>query len=137
MLTYAGRGYSEKFTENFNDLAAEISSGQCVAVLVNGPDDVCAPRLADLNDTPHCHDGRIREADDAAIDDLRRVTALRDLDYGDAVRLTHEFIRTMRAAFTQGTNRGACHGCEWRSLCDANRDNAFAACVVRVPSDFN
>ena len=50
LLTWAGKGYSPAFTAGFTTIATRIAAGEAV-VLVEGPDDVCAPML----DDPDCH----------------------------------------------------------------------------------
>ena len=48
MLTYIGKGYSPAFTDNMTVIAGRVSAGENVEI-VDGPDEICAPRLAEAN----------------------------------------------------------------------------------------
>jgi hypothetical protein len=67
LLTYAGKGYSEAFTAGFDAVVARLSQGAPV-VLVDGPDDICAPLQHDA--TAHCHRDSVRQRDRQAAADL-------------------------------------------------------------------
>ena len=60
MLTFVGKGYSEAFTENYRSIAGRLSAGEDILV-VEGPDDVCAPLLGDRN--AHCFDDSVGDRD--------------------------------------------------------------------------
>src|SRR5260221_2372058 len=70
MLTYAGRGYTPRFTSGMDDLMRRLGSGEEIT-LIDGPDDICRPWLdeADSNAeirAPHCHEDRIGRRDNRA-----------------------------------------------------------------------
>ncbi len=44
MLTFVGKGYSPAFVENYDRIAGRLSEGEDI-LLVDGPDDICAPLL--------------------------------------------------------------------------------------------
>jgi hypothetical protein len=118
VLTYIGRGYSPAFTQNFDALIEHINSGNCLIELVDGPDDICAPRLCDATDTTcHCHDTQVQTADKLALADLLKITKFKGLATERRLRLTKDLIRTLRIAYKNETIRTACSGCEWRDLC--------------------
>lgn len=141
ILTYAGRGYSENFTRNFDDLAASIARGGCIARITRGPDDICRPRLEngsghETGGAPsrphHCHDERIQARDDAALADLRRFLSRPALDYGDEIRLTPELISALRTGFQRNQIRTACLGCEWKEFCDTLSGENFIDCLIQM-----
>ena len=51
LLTYVGKGYGEAFTRNYDGIAQRLSAGEPILV-VEGPDEICAPLLADPD--THC-----------------------------------------------------------------------------------
>ena len=65
ILTYVGKGYSKPFTENFDAICERINQGERNVEIIKGPDDVCAPRLCDPEDTK-CN-GMMPGKHDAAI----------------------------------------------------------------------
>ena len=67
LLTWAGKGYSPAFTAGFTAIAGRIAAGEAV-VLVEGPDDVCVPMLADPG--CHCRGGSVARRDAQAARDL-------------------------------------------------------------------
>ena len=48
MLTYIGKGYGTAFTDNMTVIAGRVSAGENVEI-VDGPDEICAPRQAEAN----------------------------------------------------------------------------------------
>lgn len=122
MLTYVGKGYSAAFVENFDHLIVRmneaIAQGDCQIEIIGGPDDVCAPRLCDPDDTAcHCHDADILETDRLALRDLEKIPQIGKIDIGSKVRLTQELINTLRTCFKNDLIRTACRNCEWFDLC--------------------
>jgi hypothetical protein len=141
MLTYVGKGYTPAFTVNFNAIAARLSGGEEI-LLVDGPDDVCAPLLAEPG--AHCRgEGaarRDREALAAAGQVLERFLLQRDrpLRSGARLSLAPAALRGLRSSFAgaepveQGFRR-ACVGCEWARLCSAVADGGYDGALVRMP----
>ncbi len=113
MLTYIGKGYSPAFVENYDTIAGRLSKGEDI-LLIDGPDDICAPLLC--GGDCHCHDEGPRNRDNVAIKDV-------GLLFGETLSLYKPFtlddkrLSFMRAAFAQGTLRTACIACEWYGLC--------------------
>ena len=48
LLTYVGKGYGDAFIRNYDRIAQRLSMGEAIMV-VDGPDDICAPLLTDLD----------------------------------------------------------------------------------------
>lgn len=112
VLTYAGKGYTPDFTANFDTVAARLAAGED-AIVVDGPDEICAPWLGEddchcLNDSVMLRDARAAEA--VALLLGRPVVA------GERLSLA-EHLTAMRTAFAAGTIRAACTACEWFGLC--------------------
>ena len=74
LLTYSGKGYSAAFTANYDVIAGRISQGEDV-LIVEGPDDICAPLLGDSE--PHCWRDSVTERDRLAARDLRELLETR------------------------------------------------------------
>ncbi len=113
VLTYVGKGYSPAFTASFDAIAARLAGGE-PAVIVSGPDDICAPLLG--ADDAHCHRASVLERDRHA---ARDVGALLACAVGEGTRLVFDagLLARLRAAFAGSAIRRACAGCEWRNLC--------------------
>lgn len=125
ILTYKGEGYSPAFVANLDWIAARLTSGVDM-LLVDGPDDVCAPLLAPDGEEVHCGLDRVRERDWLALDAVSTLLA-RPLAAGDRLTLGPETVRRMRDAFATGDLRAACVGCEWSELCTSIADARFVA----------
>ena len=133
LLTYVGKGYSPAFTANFDRLAARISDGEAV-LLVDGPDDVCAPLLTDTNGPePHCLRDGARRRDAQAASAVGGVLG-RPVPTGSRITLDPVTIRTLRRAFIAGTVRSACIGCEWYDLCSTVAAEGFDGALVVDPA---
>lgn len=130
LLSYVGAGYSRAFVENADALAARLTAGEGV-VLVEGPDDLCAPRLATETEH-HCFTEDVAARDLAALRDVGRLLG-RELAPGSRMSLSAARIAHMRRAFSQGTIRPACAGCSWRGLCDSISAGGFAEGKLRPP----
>lgn len=126
LLTYAGKGYSAAFTANYDAIAARIGDGEDV-VIIAGPDDICAPLLADAE--PHCHRDSVIERDRLALRDLGELLEAPPR-LGEHVALEPALLRQMREAFTTGRTRAACAGCEWHSLCTTISAGGYAGTVL-------
>lgn len=126
LLTYAGKGYSADFVQNYDRIAARLSAGEEIEI-VDGPDDICAPLLTE--DAPHCRRDSVVERDALA---ARDVGALLGLEITLGVRLVIDAARLtrLRAGFARGESRLACLGCDWADLCTDVAQGGFAG--VRV-----
>lgn len=118
VLTYVGKGYSPAFTAGFDVVAQRLAAGE-PAVIVSGPDDICAPLLCD--DDAHCHRASVRDRDRRAARDIGALLAYA-IDEGTRVVLDAGLLARLRAAFAgsepgRSAIRHACEGCEWRDLC--------------------
>ncbi|MQT12112.1 DUF1284 domain-containing protein [Segnochrobactrum spirostomi] len=131
LLTFRGAGYGAAFVANMRGIAERLSAGEA-AVIVAGPDDVCAPRLdaeAKGLDEPHCRlpgiDWRDAKALQAASDLLGR-----PLGPGSVVAFGAEEAARLRDAFAAGTIRAACEGCEWAAFCTDIATSDFAGTLL-------
>ncbi len=129
LLTYAGKGYSPAFTAGFTAIAARIAAGEAV-VLVDGPDDVCAPMLDDP--ACHCRNDSVARRDAQAARDVAALLG-RPVSPGQRLALNPATLARMRRAFAQGAIRGACAGCDWSDLCRDIAGDGFAGAVLPAP----
>jgi hypothetical protein len=126
MLTYIGKGYSEAFIQNYDHLIDRLNTGDCEIILINGPDDMCAPRLCDPTDTEcHCRESHITERDAEALADIQKIPEFASVKIGSSLKLTKTLINRLRDVYKTGEIRTACIGCEWKSLCDGIAENNF------------
>lgn len=128
LLTYVGKGYTRAFTANYDAIVARLEAGED-AMLVEGPDDICAPMLADGH---HCLNASVRERDAKA----RGATSAlygRPLEAGTRFLLDAAIIARLRAAFADGSSRSACLGCQWMTLCDDVARSGFRATRLHGP----
>lgn len=126
LLTYAGKGYSPAFTANYDVIAGRLARGEEI-LIVEGPDDICAPLLDDAE--PHCWRDSVTERDRLAARDLAALLE-RPIRAGESLALAPQPLRNMRAAFAAGHTRAACLGCEWSDLCSAIAANGYRGTVV-------
>ncbi|MCW0000371.1 DUF1284 domain-containing protein [Pararhizobium sp. YC-54] len=130
MLTFVGRGYTQAFTENYIRIAARLSAGEDILV-VEGPDDVCAPMLGEADH--HCLCDSVTERDLKAwqaVEALLKVPA----GPGASIRPDTDFLKRMREAFSAGSIREGCARCEWSPLCTGIAASGFDGVLV-VPLD--
>lgn len=121
LLTYVGKGYTPAFVAQYDALVARLNAGED-AVLVEGPDDICAPMLEGGH---HCLKPRITARDAQALADLARIFG-RPLGAGEPVPLDGVALARMRRAFADGTIRQACARCQWSELCTDIAATGFA-----------
>ncbi|MFN7091938.1 DUF1284 domain-containing protein [Allorhizobium sp. NPDC080224] len=126
VLTYVGRGYSPAFVENYEVIAARLSTGEEIE-LVAGPDDICAPLTADPE--AHCHGPGVIERDRVAADAIARLIGS-PLPPGARITPSAALLARLRKTFATGEIRAACSGCEWSGLCDHVADGGYLG--VRV-----
>lgn len=113
MLTYAGKGYSGAFTANYDAIVKRLGDGEDL-LLVDGPDDICRPLLADKDE--HCFRQSVVERDESASRDVEALVG-RPMRPGERFALDDTWLANMRRAFQAGETRTACTGCEWFDLC--------------------
>ncbi|MBS7538728.1 DUF1284 domain-containing protein [Ancylobacter lacus] len=121
LLTYVGRGYSPAFVAGYDRIVARLDAGEG-AVLVAGPDDICAPMLGAGH---HCHEPRIAARDAAALAALAGLSG-GALSLGATFPLSRDEVARLRAAFATGAIRAACAGCQWTGLCDQVAARGFS-----------
>nr|WP_036483807.1 DUF1284 domain-containing protein [Nitratireductor basaltis] len=130
-LTYVGHGYSREFIRNMDTTIARLNEGEPV-LIVEGPDDICAPLLS--HDKPHCMRESVLERDRAAAHSLSRALNL-NIEPGRQARLNHRMIHRLRDNFQAGRTRKACLGCQWIRLCTevANTDFSTSFLTGKAP----
>ncbi|MTH97999.1 DUF1284 domain-containing protein [Roseibium sp. RKSG952] len=126
MLTYAGKGYSPAFVANYTRIVRRLSQGE-KAVLVSGPDDICAPELG--TSACHCLNDSVRERDRLARHDIEEQLRRR-IEPGPRFTLAAADISHLREAFADGQIRTACAGCEWHELCSGIASSGYAGCQL-------
>ncbi len=129
MLTFVGKGYTAAFTENYGLIAKRLSAGEDILV-VDGPDDICAPMLGETDH--HCFCDSVTERDrsaSAAVEDLLGVPA----GPGRSIIPDVDFLARMREAFSAGSIRGGCERCEWSPLCSGIAASGFEGALVVLP----
>ncbi|MAN77685.1 DUF1284 domain-containing protein [Pelagibacterium flavum] len=126
VLAYVGKGYSARFTANYDLVVQRIAEGEDI-VIVGGPDDICAPLLGDAE--PHCWRESVIERDRAAARDLSTLLGT-PIDAGVSLSLESGRLKRMRAAFAERSIRGACAGCEWQEMCNAIAASGFVDVVL-------
>ena len=119
LLTYIGKGYTPAFTANFDAVVDRLNGGEDV-LMVDGPDDICAPMLEDGH---HCFNSGIIQRDAQAAMDVETLLGVR-IAAGERLSLDLATVRSMREGFASGATRQACLGCQWTALCTdiAGRD---------------
>jgi hypothetical protein len=115
LLTYVGKGYSPAFTANYDVIADRLGRGEDI-LIVSGPDDICAPLLDEPE--PHCLRDGVIERDRLAARDVGALLA-RPVRVGARLKLDAVALARLRQAFSTGSTRAACQGCEWTDLCSA------------------
>lgn len=123
LLTFAGRGYNPAFTANLEAVAARIGQGAPI-VIVDGPDDICAPLLADR--TAHCRHADVVARDRRAARDVEAVLG-HPVEAGVTLAFDRATIARMRAAFAGGRLRSGCAGCGWGAFCSSLAADGFRA----------
>ncbi|MFB2552843.1 DUF1284 domain-containing protein [Ensifer soli] len=131
LLTYVGRGYGAAFVDNYDRIATRLSAGEDV-LIVDGPDDICAPLLSDAD--AHCHGAGVLGRDRQAARDTGRILR-RAIRPGTRLVLPPDRVGRLRAAFAGGASRAACAGCEWSGLCDAIAAGGFRGARLFPPEE--
>lgn len=132
LLTWAGKGYSPAFTAGFTAIAGRIAAGESI-VIIEGPDDACAPMLDDPD--CHCHADSVVRRDRQAARDVAALLG-RPVAAGRELVLDETDLARMRTAFAKGRLRSACTGCDWSGLCDAIAADDYRTAVMPArPTD--
>ncbi|KAB2708167.1 DUF1284 domain-containing protein [Brucella intermedia] len=113
MLTYVGKGYSPAFVENYDAIAGRLSRGEDI-LLIDGPDDICAPLLC--GGDCHCYEASVRRRDALALKAVGELLGT-VLATPSPFTLDAERLAAMRSSFADGALRTACEHCEWSDLC--------------------
>lgn len=118
ILTYVGKGYSESFIHNMDQIVKTLSTGQASINIDYGPDDICAPRVCDDTDAScHCYESQITDRDNNVLDDLKKHPEFSIIKLREDLILTEDLISKLRTAYKKEEIRTACRGCEWYDLC--------------------
>jgi hypothetical protein len=128
LLTYVGKGYDAQFCAGYDRVVERLAAGEAI-VIVDGPDDLCAPLLH--HDDPHCLRPGVEARDRSAAAAVGELLG-RSLEAGSRFSLSAETLLTMRAAFARSTTRTACDGCEWHALCTTIASEGFAGVRLEV-----
>lgn len=129
MLTYVGKGYSPRFVENYEAIAARLSAGEEIEI-VEGPDDICRPLLSDAD--PHCLGGSV-DARDAEAAVAAAAVLGSPVKVGMRITPRAGLIARLRKAFVAGQLRSACSGCDWATLCDTVAAEGYSGVRVAPP----
>ncbi|MEO5755922.1 MAG: DUF1284 domain-containing protein [Mesorhizobium sp.] len=133
LLTYVGKGYSPAFTANYDVIAHRLSRGEDI-LIVQGPDDICAPLLAEPE--PHCLGESAAERDLAAARDVGDLLG-RAIGPGAQLELDTALLARLRLAFSAGLTRKACVSCEWSGLCSDVAAGGYQDARVRHTTSHN
>jgi len=113
LLTYVGEGYSADFIANLDRITTRLRAGEDI-LLVDGPDDICAPLLGSEQD--HCAGPSVAERDRMAAAAITELLG-QELTAGTRLRLDECELARLRVAFVSGAIRVACGSCQWGALC--------------------
>ena len=122
MLTFIGEGYSPAFVANFEAVLHRILATKEPVHIVEGPDDICAPLLADP--ACHCRNASVQNRDHLAAEALTALLKT-SIQPGQTLDVSPPTLDLLRKAFATGTIRTACKGCQWHSLCDSIATSNF------------
>lgn len=128
LLTYVGKGYSPAFIANYDAVAARLATGEEIEI-VAGPDDICAPLLAD--ESAHCRRQSVIRRDVAAAAANQKILGFAITD-GTRLTLSADRLEQLRLAFASGASRSACTGCEWEPLCSNIAAGGFQETRVQI-----
>lgn len=131
LLTYVGKGYNPAFVRNFDGLARRLAGGEDI-VLVDGPDDVCAPLCESEGACAHCHRSSVQVRDQRAGQELAALL-VETVGVDSRLRLDASLLARLRAAYASRNIRGACAGCEWADLCDGVASAGYEGVRLSMP----
>jgi hypothetical protein len=129
VLTYLGRGYSPSFIAGLSAIAGRLAAGAPVEI-VAGPDDVCAPLIAEEAE-PHCLGPDPAERDDRALADIGALLGV-PLAPGAGIATLVPHLDALRSAFADDRVRAACRGCSWQAVCSDIAASGFAGTHLRT-----
>lgn len=121
LTSYIGKGYTPAFTASYDAIAARLSAGEDIEI-VSGPDDICAPLLAD--DDAHCRAQSVADRDRLAARDAGALLGA-PIRAGTRIALDAARLTRLRENFAKGSIRAACAGCDWAELCGAVAASGF------------
>ncbi|MCK0195981.1 DUF1284 domain-containing protein [Ancylobacter sp. 6x-1] len=126
LLTFVGKGYTPAFTAHYRRIVRRLDAGEDVE-MVAGPDDICAPMLADGH---HCLEARIADRDAEA---AQAVAALLGMSVAEGARfiLAADVLGRLRTGFAEGVVRQACTACQWAPLCDGIAGSGYAGTLLK------
>lgn len=127
VLTYVGEGYNAAFIANYDAIVARLAAGEKIRI-VDGPDDICAP-LCDHGGA-HCLKPDITERDRYASRDIEALICV-PVTAGQPFKLDTRRLTRLRDAFSRGTIRSACRGCQWFDLCSRIARQQYAGALMR------
>ena len=131
MLTFIGKGYSPAFVASLEQVVRRVATGAETVEIVAGPDDICAPLLAEAD--CHCHRSSVIERDRLATEAIGTLLR-RSITPGTEFLLSRADLDLLREAFAAGTIRQACTGCQWKPLCDDIAADGFTATLLVTPT---
>ncbi len=129
ILTYAGKGYTPTFVENYTQIVRRLNNEEDVE-LVHGADDICQPMLCEPE--CHCFNDSVAERDKHSAQEIGEQLSGAPLALGE-IQLSAMDIARLRGWFKDGSIRSACKGCEWYDLCTDIAQNEFRGCRLRRP----
>lgn len=138
ILTFAGKGYSPGFVQNLQQVVDRIAHTDDPILIVDGPDDICAPLLTPQQDeaTCHCLQPSVQQRDHLAAEALTNLLQL-PIQPGQTLQLQPPTLHLMRTAFAAGTLRAACNGCQWKPFCDSIAHSNFTGTRLLLPNPRN
>lgn len=128
LLTYVGKGYSRAFVENYDRIAKRINDGEDI-VVVEGPDDICAP-ISDDHDA-HCHRASVLARDRTAAEDVGNLLEIA-VTPGVTISIGPAMFRQMRSGYAERVTNAACTGCQWFDLCLTVAKGGYGMVRVRA-----
>lgn len=126
MLTFVGKGYTPDFVENYRVIAKRLSAGEAIEI-VEGPDDLCQP-LTHAADA-HCFGESVKLRDGQAAAAVAELLG-QPICPGAVIVPDAALLTRLRLAFSEGSVRKACSGCEWSGLCDGVADRGYAGALI-------
>lgn len=133
MLTYVGRGYTPAFTANYDAAMARLNAGEAI-LMVEGPDDICAPMLTESEH--HCLKPRIEGRDARAAQAVADLLGI-GIRSGIMLRLDAAMLEKLRAAFARGTIRAGCIGCRWAPFCSEIAAAGYDGAKLQLAANFS
>ena len=131
MLTYQSEGYTADFVENYDKVIENLKAGATI-ILVEGADEICRPIETDREH--HCHNESVRCRDVEALQAVSQILGS-ELRIGDEIDLSTQSLAELRRAFSEGSLRQACKGCQWDKLCTRISRTGFRSALLKLDND--